>query len=446
MFRHLKLFLIFLLLTFSASGVESVIHALSMSRANGHLLSSHSLHHSSVRGLTDCVELCLRHFEECSSIAYDRDRQMCDVFASKSQYQLVTLMFPTNVLLYTMRYRDCTDVKQGMSGQSGVYKIMPCPSCDAFLAYCDMDTDGKAWTVFQRRQDGSVDFNQNWQNYASGFGKLSGEFWLGNKKIHKSAKYEFRIDMVATDDSAYHVTYESIEIGSEAENFRLNIGEYIDDRSTAANSTDVKQGMRSESGVYKIMPCSSCDAFLAYCDMDTDDKAWTVFQRRQDGSVDFNKNWQNYASGFGKLSGEFWLGNKKIHKITSSAKYEFRIDMVATDDSAYHVTYESIEIGSEAENFRLDIGEYIDDRSTIAEGLDYRTYYNTNNNGMSFSTVDRDNDNADWSCSFQYKSGWWFNACYISNLNGLYKSGIVWDHFGSRYYLRFSEMKMRRVV
>ncbi|XP_033114871.1 fibrinogen-like protein 1, partial [Anneissia japonica] len=298
---------------------ESAIHALSMSRANGHLLSSHSLHHSSVRSLTDCVELCLRHFEECSSIAYDRERQMCDVFASKSQYQLVTLMFPTNVLLYTKPYRDCTDVKQGMSGESGVYKIMPCPSCDAFFVYCDMDTDGKAWTVFQRRQDGSVDFNQNWQNY---------------------------------------------------------------------------------------------------------------------------------ASGFGKLSGEFWLGNKKIHKITSSGKYEFRIDMVATDDSAYHVTYESIEIGSEAENFRLNIGEYIDDRSTAAEGLDYRADYHTNkyNNGMSFSTVDRDNDNAYGSCSFKYKCGWWFNTCYFSNLNGLYESGIIWDYFGSRYYLRISEMKMRRVV
>ncbi|XP_033117252.1 fibrinogen-like protein 1 [Anneissia japonica] len=307
-------FLMFLLMT---TRVES--HALSMSRANGRLVSSHSLHHSSVRGLTDCVQLCLRHFEECSSIAYDRDRQMCDVFASKSEYQLVTLMFPTNVLLYTTpTYRDCTEVKQRLSGESGVYQIKPCSSCDAFLTYCDMDTDGKAWTVFQRRKDGSVNFNQNWQNY---------------------------------------------------------------------------------------------------------------------------------ASGFGALSGEFWLGNKEIHTITSSAKYEFRIDMVTKDDNAYHVTYESIEIGSEAENFRLNLGDYIGVKSNAIDGLLCGGTAMWCSNGMSFSTPDRDNDNSDGSsCSISNKCGWWFNACYRSKLNGEYKQGIVWDIYRMHYILRFSEMKMRRIV
>ena len=49
--------------------------------------------------------------------------------------------------------------------------------------------------------------------------------------------------------------------------------------------------------------------------MKTDGGGWTVIQRRQDGSVNFYRNWTDYdyENRFGDLTGEFWLGFSKIH-------------------------------------------------------------------------------------------------------------------------------------
>ena len=62
--------------------------------------------------------------------------------------------------------------------------------------------------------------------------------------------------------------------------------------------------------------------------MQTDDGSWTVFQRRQDGSEDFYRVWNDYVSGFGSLTGEFWLGLEKILRLTKEMSPNYELTLV----------------------------------------------------------------------------------------------------------------------
>ena len=183
-------------------------------------------------------------------------------------------------------------------------------------------------------------------------------------------------------------------------------------------------------------------SFTVYCDMGTDGGGWAVFQRRQDGSVDFYRGWNDYKSGFGQLTAEFWLGNDKIHRLTASRPSSLLVELEDWNGVRVYAKYGRFNIGDEQAQYRLEVGSY---SGTAGNSLI------SEHNNMPFSTKDRNHDRTGGNCAVSNTGAWWYKSCHHSNLNGKYLGekdssgrGAAWYHFKRNYLsLKYTEMKLR---
>ncbi|MBN3284488.1 ANGP4 protein, partial [Polyodon spathula] len=195
--------------------------------------------------------------------------------------------------------------------------------------------------------------------------------------------------------------------------------------------------------------------------MDTSGGGWTVFQRRVNGSVDFQRTWREYKGGFGDPSGEHWLGNEAVYLLTNQASYSLRLELKDWEGNHRYSQYERFQLGSEKQHYRS--GCTVTGPAMpcfVCFRLFLKGYSGTPSQqsslvlqGTSFSTRDSDNDNCLCKCALMLTGGWWFDACGLSNLNGMYYpaghnirklNGIKWHHFrGPSYSLRATTMMIR---
>eukprot|EP00794_Sanderia_malayensis_P009534 gene9534-10520_t len=181
-----------------------------------------------------------------------------------------------------------------------------------------------------------------------------------------------------------------------------------------------------QSGVYTIQPDNEQE-FQVYCDMETENKGWTVIQRRMDGSQDFYLNWNDYKKGFGNLSREFWLGNDKIHRLTKKKNMMIRFDLEDWEGNKTYAEYSQFYIDNEANKYRLHFAGY---KGTAGDSFQ-------RHNGHAFSTKDRDND-ARWDASCATVLSW----CLVGHHTS-YADGVNWYHWkGHHYSLKKTEMKI----
>uniref|UniRef100_H2YMB6 Tenascin-R n=1 Tax=Ciona savignyi TaxID=51511 RepID=H2YMB6_CIOSA len=189
--------------------------------------------------------------------------------------------------------------------------------------------------------------------------------------------------------------------------------------------------------VYEIFPYNGIK-LKVFCDLTTDGGGWIVFQRRRDGSVSFDRSWEDYTTGFGNLTSEFWIGLQTLHELTTAmdAPQSLRIDLHHGDDKSY-AAYHNFSISNSDDRFVLSASNY---SGTAGDSLSY--HY-----GMKFTTYDSDNDEATRNCAKEYKGAWWFKNCHRSSLNGqltFILQGVNWYTWGGfTRSIDFVEMKIR---
>uniref|UniRef100_A0A8C4QKA7 Tenascin C n=1 Tax=Eptatretus burgeri TaxID=7764 RepID=A0A8C4QKA7_EPTBU len=153
----------------------------------------------------------------------------------------VTTHFTTERHRY-VRPSDCTQHALNGEESSGVFTIyISGNASQPLLVFCDMETDGGGWIVFQRRQNGRTDFFRDWKSYVTGFGDLNDEFWLGLDNLHRltaQGHKDLRVDL-RDGPTAVFAVYNDFTVGNGRTKYRLKLGKY---HGTAGDSMTYHSG------------------------------------------------------------------------------------------------------------------------------------------------------------------------------------------------------------
>ncbi|XP_071836805.1 uncharacterized protein [Apostichopus japonicus] len=139
--------------------------------------------------------------------------------------------------------KDCYELYVSGTRSDGVYTIYPDGWPRGIQVYCEMESNGGGWTVFQRRSSASVDFYRGWRDYKDGFGNKDHDHWLGNKYIYSLTNqktYQLRIDLRDSGSSSFYAVYSTFRINNQADKYRLSVGSHSgntgNDRLSGSNN------------------------------------------------------------------------------------------------------------------------------------------------------------------------------------------------------------------
>ena len=132
--------------------------------------------------------------------------------------------------LEPFRPSSCYDIYKSADGlvkRDGLYNIYLTNSLNPVRVYCEMSRGG--WTRILNKVDRvNGSFDKSWADYAEGFGPLDGNSWLGLRNIQSltnSQQNRLRIELSNDQTDRDFIEYDSFLVGSEKEDFKLEIGQ-----------------------------------------------------------------------------------------------------------------------------------------------------------------------------------------------------------------------------
>lgn len=150
---------------------------------------------------------------------------------------------------------DCSRLRRG--SPSGVYVIQPARSPPR-VVWCDMDTEGKGWTVVQRNShDTELTWKQSWTTYKYGFGNVHSDYWLGTEYLHlltQQGTYKVRFVVRDKANVTHYAEYDIFRVEDEASGYPLRLGRHSGDGDDYLTLYHPKKG-----GIHDNMKFSTVD-------------------------------------------------------------------------------------------------------------------------------------------------------------------------------------------
>ncbi|CAG2252287.1 Ryncolin-2,Ryncolin-1,Ficolin-2,Ficolin-1,Ryncolin-3 [Mytilus edulis] len=161
-----------------------------------------------------------------------------------------------------------------------------------------------------------------------------------------------------------------------------------------------------------------------------------VIQRRFNGYLSFDRTWEEYKTGFGSVSEEYWLGNDNIHQISTSTSHKLSIYIEDFTGSYKYANYSHFSIGDELRKYQLRIYGF-----KLTSGLS--SQFSSSHNTHLFSTKDQTTEHYSTNCAVYQggNGGWWYSYCGSVNLNGPYMAGPV-NNLTGMICLSFLKLKI----